>query len=196
MTLHDIVLKNRSYRRFAEAERISQSTLTTLVDLARQTPSGANKQPLKYALVSSREMCASIYPFLGWAGYLPEWSGPESGERPAAYIVVLGDTELVAAPEDMHIDVGIAAQTIMLGAAEHGLGGCMMGAINRERIRSVLAIPSTLHIHLVLALGRPVEEVKLVSMSNGCVKYWRDDSAVHHVPKRALHDIIVTTDGE
>lgn len=183
-----LVLQNRSYRRFAESERISADLLEELAGLARCIPASANRQPLKFALVSDAAKCAEIFPSLGWAGYLPEWKGPEAGERPAAYIVILGDDSIST---DTQIDLGIAAQTIMLGAAACGLGGCMMGAINREKIHATLGLADTLRVLLVLALGRPVEKVQLEPLgADGNIKYWRDAEGGHHVPKRSMEELI------
>ena len=187
--LHDLVLKNRSYRRFDESHPIAEETLKELVDLARLTPSGANFQPLKYRLSNTPATNALIFPTLAWAGYLKEWPGPGEGERPTAYVTILGDTQIA---KNFGCDHGIAAQTILLGAAERGLGGCMIGNIRRDELRQVLQLPERYEILLVLALGKPVEEVVLEALpEDGSVKYWRDEQAVHHVPKRDLAEILV-----
>ena len=189
MQLKDLVLKNRSYRRFIESEAVSRDTLRDLVDLARLSASAANLQPLKFLLANTREQAAAIFPHLAWAGYLTDWPGPPEGERPAAYIAILGDTEIRPA---FDCDHGIAAQSILLGATEKGLGGCMIGAINRETLRESLHLPGRYEILLVIALGKPKETVTIDPVGeDGSIKYWRDDSDVHHVPKRALDEIIV-----
>ena len=92
--LRDLVVGNRSVRRFEEGEAVSEETLRSLVDLARLSPSGANLQALKYVLAWEPERNVRIFPHLAWAGYLTDWPGPEAGERPAAYIVILGDREI------------------------------------------------------------------------------------------------------
>ncbi|MGD9260575.1 MAG: nitroreductase family protein, partial [Desulfobacterales bacterium] len=126
---------------------------------------------------------------LTWAAYLKDWSGPEEGERPAAYSVMLGDTGI---SQDPGCDHGIAGQSILLGAREKGLAGCMLGAINRDLLREILAIPEQFKILLVLAIGKPKEEVILEKVGDdGNIRYWRDGADVHHVPKRALEDIII-----
>lgn len=94
MSFKELVLKTRSYRRFDQATPVSLDTLRELVDLARQAASGSNIQPLKYVLSADRATNARIFLHIGWAGYLKDWSGPAEGERPAAYVVILGDTEL------------------------------------------------------------------------------------------------------
>lgn len=189
--LRGLVLKSRSFRRFFQHKRISQETLVGLVELARVTPSARNRQPLKYYLACQEDINQEIYSCLGWAGYLAGWDGPPEGERPGAYIVILGDTGI---SKEVGCDHGIAAQTMMLGAAEKGLGGCMIGTIDRPRLRQKLCLPGPLEILLVLALGVPREEVVLEAVAeDGDIRYWRDKEGVHHVPKRKLEDIIITT---
>lgn len=185
--LKELVAKSRSYRRFDEAVKISRQTLVELVDLARLSPSGANMQPLKFYVSADAEKNESIFPTLGWAGYLKEWAGPEAGERPTGYILVLKDKSIAHVAG---IDHGIAAQSIMLGAVEKGLGGCY---IDRPRLFQVTGLsPDDYEILLVLALGKPVEQVVVDDINeNGDVKYWRDASGVHHVPKRTLQDLVV-----
>ena len=189
--LRDLVLKNRSYRRFDEGAPIDRETLRDLVDLARLSPSGGNMQTLKFMLACTPEENARIFPHLGWAGYLPDWDGPAEGERPTAYVIVLGDKDI---SQGFGCEVGIVAQTIMLGATEKGFGGCMIGNIRRAALYEALGLPAgRFEIQLVLALGKPGETVRLEPMAaSGDLKYWRDERGVHHVPKRSLEDMIVS----
>ncbi|MDF1554100.1 MAG: nitroreductase family protein [Deferrisomatales bacterium] len=187
--LHELVLRNRSYRRFDESHAISRDTLMELVDLARITASAANRQPLKYVLSCDPKRNAAIFPHLAWAGYLKDWSGPAPGERPSAYIAILVDQNIA---KEWWCDDGIAAQTMLLEATRRGLGGCMIGAIQKEKLRQALEIPDNLLIRLVLALGKPAETVVLENVGpDGDIRYWRDDQGVHHVPKRSLDEIVL-----
>jgi len=187
--LSELIKKNRSYRRFFEDHKIEKETLVELVDLARLSPSGSNMQPLKYMLSFNKEKNDLIFPFLGWAGYLKDWAGPEEGERPSAYIIILGDKEIKAS---FGCDHGIAAQSIMLGAVEKGLGGCMIASVNKEKLKTALDISDRFEVLMILALGKPKETILLEEMKDPQdVKYWRDDKQVHHVPKRRIEDIIV-----
>ena len=191
-SLRDLVLRNRSYRRFDESYRIERETLVELIGLARCTASAANRQPLKYILSVDPKTNARIFPCLAWAAYLKDWNGPKPGERPTAYIVILIDEGIA---QDWWCDDGIAAQTILLGAVEKGLGGCMIGSINKEQLRQMLAIPAHLRIRLVVALGKPAEQVRLEDLApGGDIRYWRDAKDVHHVPKRTLAELIVPED--
>jgi nitroreductase len=188
MTFTELVVKNRSYRRFDGSRRIEEATLRELVAVARLTPSAANRQPLKYVLSCTPEGNAKVSATLTWAGYLSDWPGPAEGERPPAYIVVLLDR---AISQEAGYDVGIAAQTILLAAVERGLGGCMFGSGNREEIARALELPEHLAVALVIALGVPVERVVLEELpADGSIKYWRQPDRSHHVPKRALPDLV------
>lgn len=187
--LKDLIGKNRSYRRFFEEEPVSKETLLSLIDHARLSPSGANKQTLRYIVSFEKEVNEKIYPTLGWAAYLKDWKGPEPGERPAAYIIILENRndKMVAG-----VDHGIAAQSILLGAVEKGLGGCLIGNIQRSKLQDSLNIPEEYEILLVVALGKPKEVVVIEEIDkDGDIRYWRDGDQVHHVPKRKLADIVL-----
>jgi len=187
--IKDLIIRNRSYRRFYREVSIERETLIELVDLARLSASASNLQPLRYILSCDPQRNALIFPHLAWARYLKDWPGPSEGERPSAYIVILGDTEVT---RSFDCDHGIAAQSILLGATERGLGGCMIGSIKRQRLRQALEIPPRYKIILVLALGKPRETVVIDTVGpSGDIEYWRDSEGIHHVPKRPLDDIII-----
>jgi nitroreductase len=187
--LKELVLKNRSYRRFHEEYRLDPDMLRELVDLARLSSSGANFQSLKYVLSTDQERNALIFATLGWAGYLKDWDGPPKGERPSGYVVMLFDRSLA---KTCFWDHGIAAQSILLGAVERNLGGCMFGNVDRDKLRQALALDERYEILMVIALGKPKEEVQLVPLGpDGDIKYYRDAAGVHYVPKRSLDDIIL-----
>ncbi len=188
LSIKELITLSRTYRRFDENKRLTLSTLRALIDLARLSPSGGNLQPLKYMSVVKRSLTEAVFPHLAWAGYLKDWGGPVAGERPAAYIVIVCDTKI---HPDGGCDHGIAAQSIMLGAAEQGLGGCIIGSIDRPKLRKTLQIPKQYEILLVLALGTPVEVVTLKTARQGDIKYWRDAQGRHYVPKRPLAEIIL-----
>ena len=187
--IRDLILKNRSYRRFYQEVAIELETLRGLVDLARLSASSGNIQPLKYFLSCQPEKNGLIFPHLAWAGYIKDWPGPSEGERPSAYIIVLGDREIA---QSFGPDYGIVAQSILLGATERGLGGCMIASIKKEGLRNALNIPLRYEILLVIALGKPKEKVVIETVApDGNIRYWRDSDGVHHVPKRSLDEIII-----
>lgn len=188
--LRDLVVKNRTCRRFHQHRAVARETLEGLVDLARLSASGGNLQPLKFYLSCDPAANATIFSHLQWAAYLKDWPGPPEGERPAAYIVILGDTQVTAS---FGCDHGIAAQSIMLGATELGLRGCMIGSVNRDGLRTALNLADGYEILLVLALGEPKETAMLERAAGrgADIKYWRDADGLHHVPKRDLKDMLL-----
>jgi nitroreductase len=165
-------------------------TLKALVDLARLSASAANLQPLKYILSSDPQKNSRIFSCLGWAGYLKDWNGPPKGERPSGYIIILCDPD--KANDFVGYDCGIAGQSILLGAREKGLAGCMIASINRRQLISILNVDMKFKILLVIAVGKPKEEIVIETVGkDNDIRYWRDNADVHHVPKRNLNDIII-----
>ncbi|MCK5028854.1 MAG: nitroreductase family protein [Bacteroidales bacterium] len=187
--IKDLILKNRSYRRFYQDHKISINDLKEMVELARLSPSGKNLQPLKYYLSADEETNEKIFSTLAWAGYLKDWNGPKEGEKPSGYIVILGDTRLT---NNFLCDHGIVSQSMLLGAVEKGLGGCIFASIKREKLKELLNIEDHFDVLLVIALGKPKEEVIIEEVLNDNIKYYRDEKHVHHVPKRTLQEIIIS----
>ena len=189
MNIKDLVSSCRSFRRFDENHWIDGETLRELISLAQHSPSARNRQPLKFWLSNTTETNNLIFPQLGWAGDLRDWPGPAEGERPSAYILILGDT---AIKENFGVDHGIAAQSILLGAAAAGLGGCMLGSARVGKLSQLLEIPARYQILLVIALGKPAEQVVVEIVNEGAdLTYYRDENDVHHVPKRGLDELIL-----
>lgn len=187
--LKDLVLKNRSYRRFDESRRISAEELMELAELGHYTPSAKNKQPVRFVLVSSEESCGKVFETVGWAGYLEDWDGPKAGERPSGYIILLS-------PEGTNCqwDEAIIGQTILLGAVEKGMGGCFIGCIDRQKLADNIDIPDEYKAGLIIALGYPVENVviKDIGLSDD-IKYYRDEEQNHYVPKYVMDDVIISS---
>lgn len=192
VSVRELIMRNRSYRRFDEGHAMAREQILELVEYGRLSPSGANKQPLKYLISVAAETNQKIFSSLLWAAYLTEWEGPAEGERPGGYVIILGDKKIGAAG----VDYGIAAQSILLGAVELGLGGCMIQNIRRQELRRDLQIPEDYEILLVIALGKPVETIVLEAVgADGDIKYWRDEAQRHHVPKRTLDEVVLKVYG-
>lgn len=186
--IQDLILKNRSYRRFDEKVKISMEELEKMINAARFSASAKNSQALKYVLSVKPEMNKDIFDCLAWAGYLKEWAGPGEGERPTAYIVQLHDTLI---SPNYFCDDGIAAQSILLTAVELGYGGCIIASVNKEKLSKILKLTENLKLIQVIALGKPAEKIVIEEVKNNDIKYWRDENDVHHVPKRSLTDLIL-----
>lgn len=186
----DLVMRNRTYRGYDESFKIDRETLLELVDLTRYTAASANLQPLKYFIACEKEIVDQIQPLTKWAGALSHLNLPYPGTRPTAFIVICQDNSISAAT-GMLKDVGIVAQTITLGATEKGLGCCMIGSFELAALKQLLSLPEHIDPKLVIALGKPAEEVVLTEAVDGKTTYYRDENGVHYVPKRPLGEIIL-----
>ena len=191
--LRDLILRNRSTRKYYQEVAVSRQTLTELIDLARLSASGGNRQPLKYYLSYDPEKNGIIFPHIGLRGNSKDVSGnPPEGERPSAYIIILNDTGL-GPPGVMKVDHAIAAQSILLGATEKGLGGCIVGRINRKELQKALNLPDRYEILLVLTIGKPKETFVIEVLEPNTKEFsgWWDKQGIRHIPKRRLEDIII-----
>ncbi len=190
--LKELVLKNRSYRGFDESRKVTEGELKELVDMARITASGANLQPLKYHLITGGEELKKMNELTKWGKMLTQMTLPHPGQFPTAYILVLADTNICKEPKNADTDLGIAAQTILLAAVEKGLGGCMIANFDKAAASAIFPHDSTLCPILAIAVGKPIEDIRLVDVGeDGCTKYYRDENDVHYVPKRKLNDVLV-----
>lgn len=187
--IKELLIKDRSIRRFHQDKPIHEEKLRALVELTRYCASGRNAQPLKYKIIHTAEDCATIFPTLAWAGYYTDWSGPSQGEQPTAYLIQCLDTSITKNPL---CDEGLQLQAITLGAAAMGIGACIIKSFNVQVIREAFDIPEHLDIAYILALGYPSETAKIVNLdSDGSYKYYRDETDCQCVPKRNLESLIL-----
>lgn len=186
METHDVILSRRSIRQFRR-EPVGRAILEKMVDAARLAPSAANLQPLEYIVVDDEEKCRSVFPCLRWAAYISPKGSPNPGNEPAAYIVVLVNTQVRS--QGYEYDVGAAVENMILTAWAEGIGSCWLISIDREKLSELLNVSEGYRVDSVLALGYPAEE-PIVEEFQDSVKYWKDDSGLLHVPKRSLKSII------
>lgn len=190
-SLRQLMMADRTVRRFQENREVSKETLERLVELTRYCPSGRNAQPLRYLPVTSEDDKMKVFPLLKWAGYFQDWDGPEKGERPAAYLIQCLDTKY---GKDCLCDDGLQLEAITLGMRTLGLGGCIIKAFNAPKLAEVLQLDSRYAPRYVLAIGYPAEEVRIEDMpvdDDADFKYYRTADGVHHVPKRQLEQLII-----
>lgn len=192
MDFLQLMTEARTCRRYEGARELDPGTLAWLVDCARVMPCTANSQSLRYVTVQKPELRPGIFDALGWAGYLKTWK-PEESERPTGYIIMLAPkAEDGKLSNNTFIDMGIAGQTMQLAAWTKGIGTCMFRTYNPKKIAETVSIPENHEIVLMLALGYPVEERRIVPVGeDGSIRYYRDENGVHYVPKRALKDILL-----
>ncbi len=188
----DIVKANRSYRAYDQSRYITTEELESFVEMARLCPSSVNGQPLKYYLVNESKEVAVVQKMTKWAKALPELSLPPEGKCPTAFIVICQDLTLGESLARYQKDIGIVAQTMLLGAVEIGLGGCMIGNFNAGEVSKTLGLKENIAPVLIVAFGKPDETIILEDIEVGeSNNYYRDEENIHHVPKRKLSDIII-----
>lgn len=190
--LKDLVIANRSYRGYDESYKMTREALAELVDYARLAPSSINAQPFRYYLAWEEEKVDKIQSLTKWAGLLPRMELPHKGMCPTGFIVICQDITISESLARFQKDVGIVAQTMLLAAVEHGLGGCMIGNFSPDSVKEALHLSENLTPVLVVAIGKPKEKVVLTEVKEcGDMKYYRDENDAHYVPKRRLEDIII-----
>jgi nitroreductase len=184
--IYDSIVNRRTIRKFKQ-QPVPQEVLRKCVEAAGMSPSGGNSQPLKYIIVDDEKLLPGVFDTLAWARSIPGYKHAPN-EVPAAYVVILLDSKIREQPGH---DVGIAAMSISMVAYENGVASCMLGSVNREKLRKLLNIPEALQIPLVVALGYPLEKSKSVEMKENDTKYWFDEQGTLNVPKRKFEDIVV-----
>ena len=190
--IKDIVKKSRSYRGYDERRKLTREELLELVDCARYAPSSVNRQPFQYLLAYEQEHLDKLQPLTGWARALPQMKLPHPGKRPTGFMVICQNTQWDGDLGRYVRDVGIVAQTMLLSATEMGLGGIMIGNFSPKRVSQVMELPEHIVPMLIVALGRPDEEIVLTELEpGGSTDYYRDEQDVQYVPKRKLEDIVL-----
>lgn len=190
--LRELVKKNRSYRGYDQSVKITRQQLEDIVYTARLTPFSQNYQAFKYYLSCDAQTNAKIQPLTGWAAWLQPIKLPKEGHCPTAFVVICYDSTIGPGPKRFEKDIGIVAQTMLLQAVEMGLGGIMIGNFSPEKISAALELPENLLPVLIVAFGKPDEEIVLTELEpDGDYKYYRDENGIHYVPKRKLEDLII-----
>lgn len=190
MDMMEFLRSRRTYRRFAQ-RAVPHEILTEAVDAARMASCGANRQTVRYIVVESADAVAAVQPLVRWAAYLPPEQGtPKADELPTAFIAVLQDDNLPGASD---VDVGLALGSLTAAAWAHGVGSCIMGAIDRPALKELLALPEGVRLCYMVALGYPTHESHLVEMQDGSVKYYLDADRNYCVPKRGMDEVLLKT---
>ena len=186
MTVYEAIMNRRTIRKFTQ-EPIKNEDLIKLVDCARMAAYGANMQPLKFKIISDKEILDEIFPSTKWAAMLSNGT-PAENERPTAYIAVLGDTEI---KKSFEVDAGAAVTSMMLAAEEMGIASCWLGAIDRAAIKQILGLDDKFEVLYLLALGYPAQKSKAVKMQDASTKYYLDENGELNVPKRSIEEILI-----
>ncbi len=185
-TVDELLTKNRSTRGYKKAYVVSRAELERIAGVCTRIPSARNQQVLRMKLVTHDSGADMVLPLIKMGAALPELHLPFPGTEPEAFIVVCST---VSENPMVDIDLGIAAQSMLLKAVEMGLNGLIIAAFNRAKLQEALSL--TYQPLLVLAIGKSNEHIELTPINEDeSHAYYRRDG-VHYVPKVRLEDLLV-----
>lgn len=187
MDVLEAITKRRTIRKFKQT-KIDNAVLKQLVDAARLAPTGANQQPLKFAVINNDEKVSEICRHVKWAMLISPNGTPSKAEEPTAFIAVLADTDIKK--QGHETETGAAVENILLAACSLGLGSCWMGAIDKEEIANTLSLEPQYKVLCVVALGY-ADEAPVAEPIGASANYYKDENGVLHVPKRSLDDALI-----
>lgn len=180
----------RTYRRFDESRRIPDGVIADMQRAAQLSSSAMNRQPLRYIYIRTPETVNNVFDITSWGGALPDGQGrPKVGERPTLFVVILSVKEQQSGYTAF--DEGLAASNLTLAAYAHGVGSCILGSVNKEKLRELLNIGDELDISCVIGFGYPTHTSRVVDIEDdGSVKYSLDENKDYIVPKRKIKDTV------
>ena len=186
-SLETLMEKNRSYRGYKKEFVVKREMLERIVAVNTKIASAKNQQVLRFKLVTQDTGADIIVQNMKLGGLLPELHLPFEGTEPNAFIIICSTI-----PENkfVDIDLGIAAQSMLLKATEMGLNGIMIGAFNKAKIIEAFNLPY--EPLLILAIGKGNETIKLQAVSEGDkLAYYRNEDGVQFVPKIRWKQLII-----
>lgn len=186
-SLETLLRKNRSYRGYDPAYKVAESTLEKIVAVNTLLPSAKNQQALRFKLVTEETGADKVLENIKLGGMLPELHLPFPGTEPKAFIIVC-----TTVPESkmLHVDAGIAVQSMLLKAVEMGYNGLIIGAFNAKKIEEAFALPYP--PILIIAIGKGREKIELTGISaNESHAYYRDENGTHYVPKVRWEELVI-----
>ncbi len=184
--LDRLLSSNRSYRIYDKSYKVDLRQLKAMIAVNPKLGSAMNRQALRFHPVTAGPEAEKILSLIKMGAAVPEMKLPPEGREPEAFIVVCSTLPETAV---IDIDLGISAQSMLLKAAEMGLGGIFIRNFNAKALREALGL--TLQPLAVIAVGKPDEKITLVPAAPGddLAYYFRD--GVHYVPKLSAEDLTI-----
>ena len=180
-----LLQRNRSHRAYDVSFQVREDQLRRIIGVNRYTPSARNQQVLRFRMVLSDE-AEKVLPHIRLGAALPELNLPQKGSEPRAFIIICSIAE---ESRFVDIDLGIAAQSMLLQATEIGLNGICIAAFDKQRIKEQFNLPY--EPLMILAIGRGKDNIVLTEIkANESHNYYRKDG-IHYVPKLSFEELII-----
>jgi nitroreductase len=144
----DAIRSRRNVRSYA-GRAIAPEDLDRVLEAGRRAPSAGNQQAWDFVVCTDREQLAQL------AGV---WRGARHVTGSAATIALVAPTSEDARTRDLiQFDLGQATMSIMLAAADLGIGSAHAGVHDQELARRLLGFPEDRFCALLVSLGYPAD---------------------------------------
>ncbi len=153
MDFNQLALARESCRKYSDKE-VSHDDIVDIVTAAAQSPSACNSQPWKFVVCEGEIAQKMPDCIIDENSPINRWVGQSK-----AYIVVCETPALLMNGEISQkyaqMDVGIACASLCFAARDKGIGTCILGLFNEDKLKELLNIPSDINIRLIVTLGYP-----------------------------------------
>ena len=146
MQTWDAITSRRNVRSYTSLP-ISSADLDRIMEAGRRSPSSQNTQPWDFVAVTDREQLQELAKV--WVG-----AGHVAGSAATIAIVVSGDP---GAERRTQFDLGQATMSIMLAAADLGIGSGHSAVGDQDLARQLLGLPDGKTCAFLIALGYPAD---------------------------------------
>ena len=150
MNFEELQMKRESCRVYADRP-VTREQLVHLVDVARFAPSACNSQPWHFILVDESESRGTVVEAFDDHGV----TGCPRGASVPAFLLIC---EHYGPQHFAQMDIGMAAMGICYEAASMGLGTCIIGTMNQEKLHRAFGIPEERPVRLIITVGYPANE--------------------------------------
>jgi nitroreductase len=146
METWDALRSRRNVREFADRP-VPGEHLERILEAGRRSPSSQNSQPWDFVLVTDRRRLTEL---------AKVWRGATHVARSAATVALIAP-----APEDerqrnwVHYDLGQATMSIMIAAADLGVGSGHAAVADQGLARRILGFPPDRFCASLIAMGYP-----------------------------------------
>jgi len=190
MNLENLLKWRRTYRKFDESKKLKSDEINYILNSIKYASCANNRQYLRFMSIESEEKVLEVFNNTSWAASLPrDVAIPKLGERPVYFIAILTDEERKLRFNG--IDEGLVISNLTIAAADIGIGSCIIGSVNNEKMREILNYDEKFSCEVVVAFGYPTikSTIKEIEIDED-QSYYLDDDENYIVPKYKLEDIV------